>query len=60
MNLDLDSLVTVERAAEVLQLRPSTVKRWLRTGRIRCELLVLRSRAVPYVVPRQVLEDAAR
>ncbi len=61
----LDALQTIASAAEVLQLRPSTLKRWLRSGRVRgVELRLLdgaggRTLRVPCLVPREVLEDLA-
>lgn len=61
----LDRLQTIESAAELLQLRPSTLRRWLRSGRVRgTELRLLDGaggvwRIVRCVVPRAVLADLA-
>ncbi len=61
----LDRLQTIEKAAEVLQLRPSTLRRWLRAGRVTgVELRLLdgaggRTRRVVCLVPRDVLSAAS-
>jgi hypothetical protein len=65
----LDRLQTLESAAIVLRLRPSTLKRGLRQGRIRSHTLSLPANVapfsgfpggvlpVPYFVPREILSD---
>lgn len=61
----VDRLQTLESAAALLQLQPSTLRRWVRQGRIRSHELrlpenvggrVLRAR---YLIPRKILADLA-
>lgn len=65
----IDQLQTLESASNVLRVQPSTLRRWLRQGRIRSyELCIPEPYAaesgfpggvlpVPYFVPREILSD---
>ncbi|MEA2628998.1 MAG: hypothetical protein QOJ10_1458 [Chloroflexota bacterium] len=61
-----DRLLTLDSAAQVLLLQPSTLHRWVRQGRIRHYELSLpdsvggKVLAVPYVKVREVLADLRR
>lgn len=61
--MSLDRLQTIESAAAVLELAPSTLRRWMRQGRIRSYELSLPESAggrvlmVPYFRPRETLAD---
>lgn len=69
MTSSMDRLLTLESAAQVLELSPATLRRWLRQGRIRShELLLPASVAhlskfpggvlpVAYFRPREILTD---
>jgi transposase-like protein len=65
----IDRLQTLEQAARVLQLTPSTLRRWVRQGRIHGHtldtdiwsvLLDFTIRPSTYFCAREVLADASR
>jgi hypothetical protein len=64
--ISMDCLQTLESAAAVLSVQPSTVRRWLRRGRIRSYELRLpisvggQVLAGVYVRPLEILVDLAR
>lgn len=49
-----ERLVTVKQAAELLQLRPATIRTWIRQGKIRA--VYLGSDAAGYRIPMSEIE----
>jgi hypothetical protein len=62
----IDRLQTLDSAAQVLRLQPSTLRRWMTAGRIRCHELCLPESVggnplpVAYFRPREILADLSR
>jgi Helix-turn-helix domain len=70
MTSSIDRLLTLESAAQVLELSPSTLRRWLRQGRIHGHTLntapwsdlldFTTARPATYFRVREVLAEASR